>query len=195
MESPLGTICVERKRTVKQIMAFKLSIDYVARGLSFRHAANILTHTAMRTGLHMYRGVRKEDVARFVRAIVGINLDKISSLLRSNEAWALNGATVEGQPFLDVRVRLCVRGEVENILLVAIPLQYSHTGLEMARMVEKTMLEVGGECCRENLIGIVATRKPRIGSRAPKRLGDCITVSGRTTHGGVPVPSQEGTRA
>jgi hypothetical protein len=41
----------------------------------------------------------------------------------------------------------------------------------------------------------VATRKPRVGRRAPKRLRDCMTVSGRTTHGGEPVPSQEGTRA
>jgi hypothetical protein len=42
---------------------------------------------------------------------------------------------------------------------------------------------------------LVATRKPRVGRRAPKRLRDCMTVSGRTTHGGEPVPSQEGTRA
>jgi hypothetical protein len=61
---------------------------------------------------------------------------------------------VEGQSFLDVRVRLCVRGEVGNVHSVAIPLRASHTGLEMAQTVEKVMLEVGGECWRENLVGI-----------------------------------------
>jgi hypothetical protein len=85
-------------------------------------------------------------------------MDSISSLLRSNEAWALaisfDGAKVEGQSFLDVRVRICVRGEVENVHLVAIPLRASHAGLKMAQIVEKAMLEVGGECWRENLVGI-----------------------------------------
>jgi hypothetical protein len=114
-------------------MAFNLTIDYISCGLYFRQASNILTYTASRTGLHMLRGVREDDVARFVRAVVGINMDKISSLQRSNEAWAfaivLDGATVEGQFFLDVRVRICVRKEVENVHLVAIHLRASHTGL------------------------------------------------------------------
>jgi hypothetical protein len=133
-----GPVCVERKIVVKKVMAFKLTIDYVACGLSFRQASNILTHTARRTGLHKLRGVREEDVARFVRAIVGINLDKIASFLRRNEpvafTIAFEGATVEGKSFLDVRIRLCVRGEVENVHLVAIPLRASHTGLKMAQV-------------------------------------------------------------
>jgi hypothetical protein len=98
----------------------------------FRQASNILTHTATRTGLHKLRGVC-EDVASFVRAVVGINLDTIASLLRSNEAWsfaiAFDFATVEGKAFLDVRIHLCVRREVENVHLFAIPLRASHTGL------------------------------------------------------------------
>jgi hypothetical protein len=147
----------ERKIVVHKVMAFKLTTDYVACGLSFRQASNILTHTATRTGLHKLQGVR-EDVSRFVRAVVGINLDKIQSLLRSNEAWAFaiafDGATVEGKSFLDVRIRLCVRGEVANLHFVVIPLRASHTWLEMAQVVEKVMLEVGGECWREKLIGI-----------------------------------------
>jgi hypothetical protein len=62
---------------------------------------------------------------------------------------AVDGATVEGKSFLEVRIRLCVRGEVENVHFVAIPLRASHTGLEMAQVVEKVMLEVGGECWRD----------------------------------------------
>jgi hypothetical protein len=81
VEEGNGPVCVERKITVKKIMAFKLTIDYVAWGHSFRQASNILSHTATRIGLHILRGVREEDVARFVKAIVGINLDKISTLL------------------------------------------------------------------------------------------------------------------
>jgi hypothetical protein len=61
---------------------------------------------------------------------------------------------VEGKSFLDVRIRLCVRGEVKNVQLVAIPDRALHTGLEMAQVVEKVLLEVGGECLREKLIGI-----------------------------------------
>jgi hypothetical protein len=62
------------------VMAFGLTINYVASGLSFRQAI-ILTHTVTRTGLHKLRGVREEDVARFVRPVAGISLGKIASLL------------------------------------------------------------------------------------------------------------------
>jgi hypothetical protein len=73
VEKGNGPVCVERKITVKKVMAFNLTIDYISCGLSFRQASNILTHTASRTGLHMLRGVREEEeVARFVRAVVGI---------------------------------------------------------------------------------------------------------------------------
>jgi hypothetical protein len=60
-----GPVCVERKFVVQKVMAFELTINYVASGLSFRQAI-ILTHTATRTGLHKLQGVREEDVARFV---------------------------------------------------------------------------------------------------------------------------------
>jgi hypothetical protein len=61
---------------------------------------------------------------------------------------------VEGQSFLDVSIRLCVRDEVENVHTVAIPLRASHTGLEMAQVVAKVMLEVSGEYWREKIVGI-----------------------------------------
>jgi hypothetical protein len=61
---------------------------------------------------------------------------------------------VEGQSCLDVNIRLCVRGEVENVHIVAIPPRASHTGLEMTQVMAKVMLEVGGEYWREKIVGI-----------------------------------------
>jgi hypothetical protein len=88
VEGGNGPVFVERKISINKVMAFSLTIYYISCGLSFGQAYNILTHSASRTGLHMLRGVREEDVARLVRAVVGINLDNIPSFLRSNEAWA-----------------------------------------------------------------------------------------------------------
>jgi hypothetical protein len=100
---------MELKVTTKRVMAFFLIIDYVGAGLSFRQAATVLSSTAERTGLHKLRGTREADVARFVRAAVGINLQIISDLLTRKDCWAyslaFDGATVQGKSFLDVRIR------------------------------------------------------------------------------------------
>jgi hypothetical protein len=60
-----------------------------------------------------------------------------------------------GRPIISGRSRPSLRSkEVENVQLVAIPLRDSHKGLEMAKILEKVMLEVGGESWRETLVGI-----------------------------------------
>jgi hypothetical protein len=74
----------------------------------------------------------------------GRNLHALSDLLYNRECWAFSlafdGATVQGRSFLDVRVRLCLRGDIENVHLLAIPLRESHTGFQMANVVEQLMI-------------------------------------------------------
>jgi hypothetical protein len=45
---------------------------------------------------------------------------------------------------LDVRVRLCLRGDIRNVHLLAIPLRGSHTGLQTATVVDALMIELFG---------------------------------------------------
>jgi hypothetical protein len=129
----------ELKMTVRKVLAFSLVFDYVGAGLSFRQASQKLSSTA-RTGLVKLKGMRENEVVTFVRAVVGVNLHALAHLLNNRECWAfslaLDGDTIQGRSLLDVRVRLCLRGDIKNVHLLAIPLRESHTGLQMANVVD-----------------------------------------------------------
>jgi hypothetical protein len=64
-------------------------------------------------------------VRGFVRAVVGVNLQKVSDLPCSAECWAyaiaFDGATVNSRSFLDVCVRFSAKDNIENVHLLAIP--------------------------------------------------------------------------
>jgi hypothetical protein len=148
----------ERKVTIKKVMAFALVVDYVGAGLSFRQACACLKATSDRTGLKKISGLREQDVCMLVRAVVGINLQKMSDLLRSKNCWsfsiAFDGATVQCRSLLDVRVRLLVGGRIENLHLLAIPLREAHTGINMAELVHSFMTVLCGESWKDKLVGI-----------------------------------------
>jgi hypothetical protein len=136
----------DMKVTVRKVLAFSLFIDSVGAGLSFRHVSHILSSTADRTGLVKLKGTQENDVVKFVRAVVGVNLLALADLLNNRECWALSlafdGATVQGRSFLVLRVRLCLRSDIENVHLLVIPLGESHTGLQMANVVNALMVEL-----------------------------------------------------
>jgi hypothetical protein len=117
-----------------------------------------LSFIAERTGLVKLKGVRENEVVKFVRAVVGINLYALSDLLNNRECWAFSlafgGATVQRRSFLDVRVRFCLRGDIENVHLLTIPLRESNTGFQMANVVEQLMIELCGSEWKGKLIGI-----------------------------------------
>jgi hypothetical protein len=148
----------ELKVTVTKVLAFSLVIDYIGAGLSFRQASHILSSTADLTGMARLKGVQENEVAKFVRTVVGVNLRALSDLLNNRECWAFSlafhGAKVQGRSFLDVRVRLCLRGYIRNLHLLAIPLRESHTDLQMAGLVDALMIDICGCEWKGNLIGI-----------------------------------------
>jgi hypothetical protein len=84
--------------------------------LSFRQACKLLQDTHQRTGLSKLSGVRESDVAKYIRAIAAINLQKISSLLQSKECWvfsiAFDDTTKHGISFIGLRLRLHAEGEI-----------------------------------------------------------------------------------
>jgi hypothetical protein len=154
-DGPIGD--GERKLVIKKVMAFELVVVYSGAGLSFRQACACLKATSERTGLKRISGLREQDVCRFVRTVVGITLQKMSDLVRSNECWsfsiAFDGATVQSRSLLDVRLRLLVGGRIENLHLLAIPLRESHTGLGMAKLVHSFMKVLCGESWKSKLLG------------------------------------------
>jgi hypothetical protein len=93
-----------------------------------------------------------------VRAVVGVNLKKVSDLLCSEEWWAhsieFDGATVNSRSFLDVRVRFCAKGNIDNVHLLAIPLHGSHTGEAMAKIVGDLLSVLCGAGWKVKLVGV-----------------------------------------
>jgi hypothetical protein len=75
----------ELKVTIRKVLAFSLFIDYIGAGLSFRQATHIFSSTADRTGLAELKGVRENEVVKFVRIVVGVNLHALSDLLNNRE--------------------------------------------------------------------------------------------------------------
>jgi hypothetical protein len=102
--------------------------------------------------------MRETDVCRFVRAVVGVNLQKISELICSEECWAyanaFDGATVQGRSLLDFRVRLFVNDSIENLHLLAVPLRVSHTGAEMAEFLSALLQVLCGEKWKRKFVGL-----------------------------------------
>jgi hypothetical protein len=123
---------VERKVTIKKVSAFRLVVEYVGAGLTFRQACHVLQATAAEAKISKLRGIREQDVSRIIRTVVGVNLQKISDLLRSEECWAysiaFDGATIQGRSLIDVRVRFFANENIEKIHLIAIPLHGPRTG-------------------------------------------------------------------
>jgi hypothetical protein len=138
-----GNFHIKYKVTIKKVTAFDLSLSYIGAGLSFRQVTTVLHETWKRTGLSKLRSVSEGDMADFARVAVAINLQPISDLLSNPKCWAysteFDGATVQGRSFLDVRVRLCSNGVIENLHILAVPLRVSHTGLAMESVISRLM--------------------------------------------------------
>jgi hypothetical protein len=144
--------------TIGKTMAFELITSYVAAGLSFRQACNVLQETHQRTGIYKLSGVRESDVEKYIRAIAVINLQKMSSLLQSKEWWAFSiafdGTTKHGISFIGVRLRLHTAGENQNFHLLAIPLYERHTGSAMADLLSRVLSTLRPRDWTKKLIGI-----------------------------------------
>jgi hypothetical protein len=171
---------------IKKKNAFSLIIRYVSAGLSFRQAQTVLQQTCNTTGLRNLAGVSEQNVREYVRAAVGINLQKISDILRGKRCWAFSiafdGATRRGKSFVDVRLRILVNGSIENLHLLATPIRVSHTGQAMADLVGRLLDAICLERAvwKSKLVGISTDGAASMAGRlsgAVTRLA-CGTLSG-----------------
>jgi hypothetical protein len=97
-------------------------------------------------------------VSRIIRTVVGVNLQNISDLLRSEECWAysiaFDGAKIQGRSLIDVRVRFFGNENIENIHLIAIPLHGPHTGEAFSNVVSDLLRVLCGSAWKRKLVGV-----------------------------------------
>ncbi|XXQ29722.1 DUF4371 domain-containing protein [Plasmodiophora brassicae] len=123
--------------TVKEAKQFQLVIRFLARGMSFRMATSAVNDAKLVTGYAKLGCASEVKVATFARIQCAANFQSLASCLRRQWAFsiALDGAVCDGTGYIDVRVRFCDAGRMQNRHVIAAPLFGSHTGEAMFNMV------------------------------------------------------------
>ncbi len=118
--------------TIKNIMRFNLAMDHVGSGMSFRQTASAIQHAKEHTKTAKLASITDLMVVQYVRIMVSSTLQQIADCLDDKSVWAMSmasdGSTHRGQSFFNLRIRICFRGRLLNLHLVAIPMFDRHTG-------------------------------------------------------------------
>jgi hypothetical protein len=105
--------------TITNPLRFRLSIDHVKVGLSFRQAAAVFTQHRNRTKNVKFMGIKDHMVGQYVRVLLAVALQLVSNVLCNTSVWALSlagdASTHQGAPLLDQRIRVCVNGALMNL--------------------------------------------------------------------------------
>jgi len=145
--------------SIRNTTRFHLAMDHISTGMSFRQAALAIQHAKGRLKAAKLLGVTDYLVGQYVRVLVGASLQQIASMLGDGSVWAFSlaadGSTHRGQPFVDQRVRLCYRGSLLNLHLVALPTFERHTSQNLFEMIVKFMDALFPEW-RSKLIGVAS---------------------------------------
>jgi hypothetical protein len=127
--------------TIMNIERFELAIDHVSIGMSFRQMSGAIQHAKDRTKMSKLSSINGMIVGQYVDDMV----------------WAFSlagdGSTHRGQLFFDLRMRICLKGKLLNLHLVAIPMFDRHTALNIFNMFVK-FLDALYRKWRSKLIGM-----------------------------------------
>jgi hypothetical protein len=105
--------------TIKNIVRFELAIDHVSIGMSFRQVAGAIQHAKDRTKMSKLSGINDLIVGQYFRVLVATNLQMIADMLDDDMVWTFSltgeGSTHRGQSFFDLRMRICLKGQLLNL--------------------------------------------------------------------------------
>ncbi|RQM25296.1 hypothetical protein B5M09_011286 [Aphanomyces astaci] len=161
--------------TIKNDMRFELAMDYVGAGISFREAAAAVQHARVRTNTPKVQGMADLIVAKSVRVLVAVGLQMIAKLIDDPSVWAFSragdGSTHRGKSFFDLRTRVCYRGFLIKLHLVAIPMFERHTAAKFFRLIVNFLDELYVNW-RAKLLGFSSDGENTITGRH----GDLVTL-------------------
>ncbi|CAK4110205.1 unnamed protein product [Aphanomyces euteiches] len=134
---------VEYTAIIKNVMRFRLAVDHVSSGMSFRQAAAAIEHAKVRTKTAKLCGCNDHMIGQYVRVLVAVCLQKFSTILARPDVWAFSiafdGSTHRGTSFFDVRLRVCVDGVLQNFHLVALPMFERYTSNNYVALIVKLL--------------------------------------------------------
>ena len=124
-----GKYCVEIMGTTQ----FKMVIKAVSNGLSFRQVSDVLQIVADETGLGRVGTCHEGRISLYIRTIVAMNYSALSKILSEQWAFAIafDGSAHQSSPYVDVRIRFYMNGDVHDFHAMMLPLAGPHTGLNI----------------------------------------------------------------
>jgi hypothetical protein len=85
-------------------------------------------------------GLNDHIVSEYVHVGVAINLQHVSDILSSPRVWsftlAADSSTHRSVLYLDIRIRVCPNGSLENLHLIAVPFYDRHTTENIVAMID-----------------------------------------------------------
>ena len=143
--------------TIKNPLQFQLIVEYLASGLSFRQAENVLNKTKHLTSNAQLGSISHSTVTNHARIVCALNFQKLADILNDTSIWAFSlandSSTHYGNSYFDNRIRFHYRGIVYNIHAVAIPMFDRHTGENMHKLISN-FLDILCSEWRSKLIGM-----------------------------------------
>jgi len=124
---------------IKRVVRFKLAIQHVSCGLSFRQVATTIEQTKNTCKIAKLGGLNDTIVGQYVRILVAQALQVISNIMASDDVWAFalsfDGSQHRGTTFFDVRIRVGVNSVLYNLHLIAMPHFDHHTAANQEAML------------------------------------------------------------
>ena len=146
--------------TIANPMQFRLCINQIGNGCSFRQVEKNLTGFKSIAGVSRIGSINDAIVANYARIVCAVNLQRLTTIFRENKAlWAFslaNDATTHySSSYLDNRIRIHLNGKLYDMHVIAIPMFERHTGDNMYHLIVQ-FLDIICPLWRQRLLGIAA---------------------------------------
>ncbi len=125
--------------TVKNVKQFELAFDHTSIGLLFRQMSTIIDQHKKAFGNAKLVGLNDHIVSQYVCVGVAINLERILDILSFPRVWsfalAANSSTHQFVSYLDIRIRVCPNGSLEDLHLITVPFYDRHIVENIAALI------------------------------------------------------------
>ena len=123
---------------VKSVKRFQLAVKLVALGDSFRSVSRQLQVIREETGMAEFGGASDVTVSNYVRIVCAVSLQRLSEILAATWAVSISFdcSTHQTRSYVDIRMRVFLKGGLENFHLIALPMFDRHTGEIIANLLQ-----------------------------------------------------------
>ena len=107
--------------TIKNSTLFKLTVDHIATGLSFRQKELIIWNTKTHLCISSIGTINDTQVTDYARVVCAVNLEAIALLVNNTSVWAFSiasdAATHQRRSYFDNRLRIYFHGVLHKGIL------------------------------------------------------------------------------